>query len=61
MRNLNVPSYLKLRRAVLIGWSVVSAFSSDASTLASVPMNGEMLMPDVWYHADTTNVTVDCP
>jgi hypothetical protein len=33
--------------------------SAHGATLTSVPMQGGMLMPDVWYHADTTNVTVD--
>ena len=33
--------------------------SAHGATLTSVPTQGSMLMPDVRYHADTANVTVD--
>ena len=40
---------------------VLAAFagSSVAAVLTTVPMQGGMLMPEVYYHADTDTVTVD--
>jgi hypothetical protein len=40
---------------------VLAAFggSVSADVLTSVPMQGGMLMPEVYYHADTDTVTVD--
>ena len=35
------------------------AGSVSAAVLTSVPMQGGMLMPEVYYHADTDSVTVD--
>ncbi len=35
------------------------AASASAAVLTNVPMQGGMLMPEVWYHADTDTVTVD--
>jgi hypothetical protein len=35
------------------------AGSASAAALTNVPMQGSMLMPEVWYHADTDTVTVD--
>ena len=35
------------------------AGSTSAAVLTNVPMQGSMLMPEVWYHADTDTVTVD--
>ena len=35
------------------------AGSVSAAVLTNVPMQGSMLMPKVWYHADTDTVTVD--
>jgi len=57
--NLNVRPYVNLRRTAIITWSVLTAFPGPAATLTSVPMNGDMLMPDVYYHADSNTVSVD--
>jgi hypothetical protein len=35
------------------------AASASAAVLTTVPMQGGMLMPEVYYHADTDTVTVD--
>jgi hypothetical protein len=35
------------------------ATSASAAVLTTVPMQGSMLMPEVYYHADTDTVTVD--
>ena len=35
------------------------AGSVSAAVLTNVPMQGSMLMPKVWYHADTDTVSVD--
>jgi hypothetical protein len=35
------------------------ATSAFAAVLTTVPMQGSMLMPEVYYHADTDTVTVD--
>ncbi len=35
------------------------ACSVPGAVLTNVPMQGSMLMPTVWYHADTDSVTVD--
>ena len=35
-----------------------SDLNAPAAELATVPMQGSMLMPTVWYHADTDSVTV---
>jgi len=47
------PVYLLIMLATLI-------FPAQAQVvLETVPRQGGMLMPEVWYHTDTTNVTVD--
>lgn len=38
---------------------ILSANLGLATVLTNVPMQGSMLMPTVWYHADTDKVTVD--
>jgi hypothetical protein len=39
----------------------LAAFSTSAhaAVLSTVPRQGGMLMPEVYYHADTDSVTVD--
>lgn len=49
-----------IRKVLRCGVSVLIATqaASFAAELANVPMQGSMLMPTVWYHADTDSVTV---
>jgi hypothetical protein len=44
-----------------LAWLALTAFarSVSAAVLTTVPMQGGMLMPEVYYHADTDTVTVD--
>ena len=45
----------------ILTWLSLAAFAGSASAelLTIVPMQGSMLMPVVWYHADTDTVTVN--
>ena len=43
--------------SVLLSWFVFT--TASAAVLTAVPRQGGMLMPTVWYHADTDSVTVD--
>lgn len=48
------------RTLISIGLALAACASSAlAAVLTTVPMQGSMLMPEVWYHADTDSVTVD--
>ena len=50
-----------MNRTLTFAWLALAAFAgpAPAAVLTNVPMQGSMLMPEVWYHADTDTVTVD--
>lgn len=48
------------RFLLLVLWlPILSTTDVPAAVLTAVPRQGGMLMPEVWYHADTDSVTVD--
>ena len=40
-------------------WCIATAGTLQATILTAIPRQGGMLMPEVYYHADTDSVTVD--
>jgi hypothetical protein len=48
-----------MKRALICISLAAFGGSVSAAALTTVPMQGSMLMPEVWYHADTDTVTVD--
>lgn len=50
---------MKRRLLVLVALGLLPLARTPAAVLSAVPRQGGMLMPEVWYHADTDRVTVD--
>ena len=48
-----------MKRALICLLLAALGGSVSAAVLTNVPMQGGMLMPKVWYHADSDTVTVD--